>query len=157
MIVISAAEPITVLAVNMMDDGQSSSWGNTTAVYGPSTPSAGAVLLPDPKLTIPGAPHIYPPCPVTRPSLAYPPRRTSRPGLDSRGKARRYRLIVQREGKPVRLFTRGGRDWTDRYPQIVESALTKRSTSFVIDGEAVLLGVDGISDLKQNGESLSAA
>ena len=27
-----------------------------------------------------------------------------------------YRLIVQREGKRVRLFTRNGHDWTNRYP-----------------------------------------
>jgi bifunctional non-homologous end joining protein LigD len=46
----------------------------------------------------------------------------------------------------VRLFTRNGYDWTDRYPLIVESALKNRSGSFVIDGEAVLLGVDGVSD-----------
>jgi bifunctional non-homologous end joining protein LigD len=57
-----------------------------------------------------------------------------------------YRLIVQREGKRVRLFTRNGHDWTDRYPLIVEVALKNRSSSFVIDGEAVLLGVDGVSD-----------
>jgi bifunctional non-homologous end joining protein LigD len=57
-----------------------------------------------------------------------------------------YRLIVQREGKRVRLFTRNGHDWTDRYPLIVEAALKNRATSFVIDGEAVLLGVDGVSD-----------
>jgi bifunctional non-homologous end joining protein LigD len=57
-----------------------------------------------------------------------------------------YRLIVQREGKRVRLFTRNGHDWTDRYPLIVEAALKNRSSSFVIDGEAVLLGVDGVSD-----------
>jgi bifunctional non-homologous end joining protein LigD len=57
-----------------------------------------------------------------------------------------YRLIVQREGKRVRLITRNGHDWTDRFPRIVEAALRNRSTSFVIDGEAVLLGVDGISD-----------
>jgi bifunctional non-homologous end joining protein LigD len=46
----------------------------------------------------------------------------------------------------VRLFTRNGHDWTDRYPLIVEAALRNRATSFVIDGEAVLLGVDGVSD-----------
>jgi ATP-dependent DNA ligase len=46
----------------------------------------------------------------------------------------------------VRLFTRNGHDWTDRYPLIVKAALKNRSRSFVIDGEAVLLGVDGISD-----------
>jgi bifunctional non-homologous end joining protein LigD len=57
-----------------------------------------------------------------------------------------YRLIVQREGKRVRLFTRNGHDWTDHYPLIVEAALKNRSSSFVIDGEAVLLGVDGVSD-----------
>jgi bifunctional non-homologous end joining protein LigD len=57
-----------------------------------------------------------------------------------------YRLIVQRDGNRVRLFTRNGYDWSDRYPLIVEAALRNRSTSFVIDGEAVLLGVNGISD-----------
>jgi bifunctional non-homologous end joining protein LigD len=57
-----------------------------------------------------------------------------------------YRLIVHRDGGRVRLFTRNGHDWTIRYPLIVEAALRNRQTSFVIDGEAVLLGVDGISD-----------
>jgi len=57
-----------------------------------------------------------------------------------------YHLIVQREGKRVRIFTKNGRDWTDRYPFIVEAALRNRISSFVLDGEAVLLGVDGISD-----------
>ena len=57
-----------------------------------------------------------------------------------------YRLIVQREGKRVRLFTRNGHDWSDKYPLIAEAALRNRSSSFVLDGEAVLLGVDGSSD-----------
>lgn len=57
-----------------------------------------------------------------------------------------YRLTVQREGKRARLFTRNGHDWTKRYPLIVEAALRNRLNSFVVDGEAVLLGVDGISD-----------
>ena len=55
-----------------------------------------------------------------------------------------HRLIVQRAGKRVRLFTRNGHDWTSRYPRIVAAALRNRSASFVIDGEAVLLGVDGV-------------
>jgi bifunctional non-homologous end joining protein LigD len=46
----------------------------------------------------------------------------------------------------VRLFTRNGHDWTDRYPLIAEAASKNRSSSFVLDGEAVLLGVDGMSD-----------
>src|SRR3954468_1189298 len=57
-----------------------------------------------------------------------------------------YRLIVQRDGKRVRLFTRNGYDWSDRYPPITEAALRIRSSSFVLDGEAVLLGVEGRSD-----------
>ncbi len=57
-----------------------------------------------------------------------------------------YRMIVERDGKRVRLFTRNGHDWTDRYPLIVEAALKNRTSKFVIDGEAVLLGLDGISD-----------
>ena len=59
-----------------------------------------------------------------------------------------YRLIVQRDGDRVRLFTRNGHDWSGRYPLISEAALRIRSTSFVLDGEAVLLGVDGVSDFK---------
>src|SRR6476619_396201 len=57
-----------------------------------------------------------------------------------------YRLIIQKEDKRVRLFTRNGHDWSGRYPLITEAALRNRNTSFVLDGEAVLLGVDGVSD-----------
>ena len=57
-----------------------------------------------------------------------------------------YRLRVERDGDRVRLITRGGYNWTDRYPWIVEAALKNRQKRFVIDGEAVILGVDGISD-----------
>jgi bifunctional non-homologous end joining protein LigD len=56
------------------------------------------------------------------------------------------RLIVQRDGQRVRLFTRNGHDWSGRFPLITEAALRNRNGSFVIDGEAVLLGVDGRSD-----------
>src|SRR5258708_12630398 len=58
-----------------------------------------------------------------------------------------YRLIVQREGKRVRLWTRNGHDWSDRFPLIAEAALRNRNPSFVIDGEAVLLRGDRRSDL----------
>jgi bifunctional non-homologous end joining protein LigD len=57
-----------------------------------------------------------------------------------------YRLIIQRDGKRVRLWTRNGHDWSDRFSLIAEEALRNRTTSFVIDGEAGLLGVDGRSD-----------
>jgi bifunctional non-homologous end joining protein LigD len=46
----------------------------------------------------------------------------------------------------VRLITKGGYDWTRRYPAIVEAALRNRQSQFVIDGEAVVRGADGIPD-----------
>jgi len=57
-----------------------------------------------------------------------------------------FRLLVQRDGDRVRLITRGGYDWAKRYPWIVQAALKNRHRQFVIDGEAVVLGVDGYSD-----------
>ena len=53
---------------------------------------------------------------------------------------------MARDGDRVRLLTRNGHDWTGRYPWIAESALKNLHQQFVIDGEAVILGVDGISD-----------
>ena len=68
------------------------------------------------------------------------------PRLDSRGQAGRIPLDRSGEGDRVRLFTRNGYDWSTRYPLIVEAARRIKTRQFVIDGEAVLLGVDGISD-----------
>jgi ATP-dependent DNA ligase len=70
-----------------------------------------------------------------------------------------YRLRVERDGERVRLITRGGYDWTARFPWIVEAALKNRTKQFVIDGEAVVLCVDGMPDFnalhsrKYNGEA----
>jgi ATP-dependent DNA ligase len=55
-------------------------------------------------------------------------------------------LIVHRDADRVRLITRGGHDWSRRYPWIVEAALKNRHKQFVLDGEAVVLGADGISN-----------
>src|SRR3981081_2744749 len=59
-----------------------------------------------------------------------------------------YRLIVHREGKRVRLVTRNGQDRTGPSPRIGDSALRNRCSSLALDGEAVLLGVDGRSDFE---------
>jgi bifunctional non-homologous end joining protein LigD len=57
-----------------------------------------------------------------------------------------HRLRVGRDGDRVHLITRNGCDWTNRYPWIVEAARENRIKRFVIDGEAVVLGVDGVPD-----------
>jgi bifunctional non-homologous end joining protein LigD len=56
-----------------------------------------------------------------------------------------YRLIVRREGKAVRLFTRRGHDWTERYPAIAAVAAKLRAKSFTLDGEAAVSGADGVA------------
>ena len=57
-----------------------------------------------------------------------------------------FRLLMRRVGARVRCFTRGGYDWADRFPAIVEAARTMKAVSFLIDGEAVICCDDGISD-----------
>jgi bifunctional non-homologous end joining protein LigD len=57
-----------------------------------------------------------------------------------------YRLRLEREDDRVRLITKGGYDWTGRFPWIVEAARRNRTRRFVIDGEAVVLCLDGIAD-----------
>ena len=60
-----------------------------------------------------------------------------------------YRLMVRRDGsRIVRCFTRNGNDWTDRFPAIVETATQLRATSFLIEGEAVIIGDDGTPDFR---------
>ena len=56
-----------------------------------------------------------------------------------------YRLIVRRDGPAVRLYTRNAYDWTVRLPAIAAAAQRIKAKSFTIDGEAVVLGPDGLS------------
>ena len=57
-----------------------------------------------------------------------------------------FRLMVRREGARVRCFTRGGHDWADRFPAIMEAAKRLRPQSFMIDGEGIICRADGVSD-----------
>jgi ATP-dependent DNA ligase len=56
-----------------------------------------------------------------------------------------YRLIVRRDCRAVRLFTRRGHDWTDRYPAIAAVAAKLRAKSYTLDGEAAVSGADGVA------------
>ena len=46
-----------------------------------------------------------------------------------------YRLIVRRDGKAVRLFTRRGYDWTDRYPGDRQCGRQDTRTVVTLDGK----------------------
>jgi ATP-dependent DNA ligase len=56
-----------------------------------------------------------------------------------------YRLIARKQDGRVRLFTRRGYDWTDRYPLICEAAAAIPAQSAIIDGEAVYCDEAGVS------------
>jgi ATP-dependent DNA ligase len=67
-----------------------------------------------------------------------------------------YRLMVRRDGPKVRCFTRGGHNWTDRFPAIVEAALRIKASSFLIDGETVIERDDGTPDFRALRSRLAA-
>jgi bifunctional non-homologous end joining protein LigD len=55
-------------------------------------------------------------------------------------------MRLERDGERVRLITRGGYDWARRYPSIDEAARKNRQSRFVIGGEVIIRGVDGVAD-----------
>jgi ATP-dependent DNA ligase len=59
-----------------------------------------------------------------------------------------YRLIVRHDGERVRLYSRKAIDWTARLPAIAEGAVRLKAKSFTIDGEAVVIGPNGLTDFE---------
>ncbi|MDP2312041.1 MAG: DNA ligase D [Pseudomonadota bacterium] len=61
-----------------------------------------------------------------------------------------YRALVRVEGRPgartVRILTRSGLDWTDRFGPIARAAETLPVTAALLDGEIVVLDAEGRSD-----------
>jgi ATP-dependent DNA ligase len=70
-----------------------------------------------------------------------------------------YRLMVLREGSTVRLYTRNGHDWADRFPSVVAAALALKATRFLIDGEVMVAGPDGraVFELLRRGRQIKPA
>jgi bifunctional non-homologous end joining protein LigD len=57
-----------------------------------------------------------------------------------------YRLAVHVEQNTVRIITRGGYDWTPRFPSIAAEARQLGYETLILDGEAVVLDDHGRSD-----------
>ena len=57
-----------------------------------------------------------------------------------------FRFICRRDGDRVRVYSRNGRDWTDRVPLIAEALAGLRVRSVTLDGEGVVCRSDGVSD-----------
>jgi ATP-dependent DNA ligase len=60
-----------------------------------------------------------------------------------------YRMQVRKDGDRVRLFTRRGFDWTQRYPRVVAAALKIKANSFTMDGETVCVDDRGRADFQK--------
>ncbi|MBV8511350.1 MAG: hypothetical protein JO289_14420, partial [Xanthobacteraceae bacterium] len=56
----------------------------------------------------------------------------------------RFVAVCQR--KQVRIYSRGGHDWSERLPGIAKALLALPVRSTVLDGEGVICGPDGKSD-----------
>jgi len=58
-------------------------------------------------------------------------------------------MIVRRDGVTVRLYSRNANDWTARLARIAATAGEIEARSFTVDGEAVVLGPDGLSRFEE--------
>lgn len=67
-----------------------------------------------------------------------------------------YRLMAFIGPDGVRLVTRGGYDWANRFPAIVEAARDLGPATMILDGEAVVLDEQGRSDFGALQRSLGA-
>jgi bifunctional non-homologous end joining protein LigD len=53
--------------------------------------------------------------------------------------------MARRDPIGIRLLTRNGHDWADRYPAIVEAVKALRARSCLLDGEAVACDANGLA------------
>ena len=60
-----------------------------------------------------------------------------------------YRLVAWRDGDDVRLYTRRGYDWSERYPAVVTALRALRVGSCLIDGELVVCDDAGVSSFER--------
>jgi ATP-dependent DNA ligase len=56
-----------------------------------------------------------------------------------------FRFICRRERERVRLYSRGGREWSTQLPAIAEGMRALPVRSVTLDGEVVICGADGVS------------
>ena len=56
-----------------------------------------------------------------------------------------YRLMARRDPVGIRLITRRGNDWTQRYPLVVEAVDHLKVRSCLIDGEVVCCDEKGVT------------
>ena len=66
-----------------------------------------------------------------------------------------YRLQIHLRDGRVRLFTRSGADWSNRYPWIIADASRLPVSQAVMDAECCCAGPDGVTDFYRSGRAKS--
>ncbi|MCM2505133.1 DNA ligase D [Aureimonas altamirensis] len=66
-----------------------------------------------------------------------------------------YRILIARGGNKVRLYTRNGKDWTDRFGALGPHIEALPAQSFLIDGEVVAFDGAGRTDFSALQEALT--
>ena len=56
-----------------------------------------------------------------------------------------FRIVAHRDADGVRLVTRSGYDFSDRFPLIIEAIAALPARSCVVDGEAIAVDMNGLS------------
>ncbi|MFO8150226.1 MAG: DNA ligase D, partial [Trueperaceae bacterium] len=67
-----------------------------------------------------------------------------------------YRVLAHVENGQVRLLTRNGHDWTDRFPEIAMALARLPVRVARLDGEVVALGAGGVSSFRALQEALGS-
>jgi ATP-dependent DNA ligase len=57
-----------------------------------------------------------------------------------------FRFVARRDGDRVRVFSRHGKDWSDKVPAIIEAMLALPVKSATLDGEGVVCDDRGVTD-----------
>jgi bifunctional non-homologous end joining protein LigD len=83
---------------------------------------------------------------IIEPCLPAPAERPpSGPGWLHEIKHDGFRVMARRDGAGIRLITRHGNDFTNRFPIIVAAVAALPARSFLIDGEAIVTNGDGLA------------
>src|SRR6266480_2893824 len=60
-----------------------------------------------------------------------------------------FRFICRRDGDRVRVYSRWGKDWSDKVPAIVDALAALPVTSATLDGEGVVVDQRGLTDFER--------
>ncbi len=67
-----------------------------------------------------------------------------------------YRMLSRLEGGRVQLWSRNARDWTEKFPKVVEAVKSLPAKSAIIDGEIVIVDAQGRSSFQKLQRSLGS-